>query len=223
MNGNKNSIDWANHLIAFFSALFGILIAFGLEQWREERDQQELVRTAFENLRKEIQLNQNTLHESVKNNQEQLTTLSRLSDHLDDQLMFAGSRAVADSINKNFSTLVFIDTKSSTGHQHKYPMFISMGNLTIPSMQTSAMESAKATGALTWMNYEKVLSLSLVYNDVRITDELGEIKRLWRQSEDVQTKSDLTRLMADLLQAHRNLEAELEQFDTFVNMLNAME
>ena len=41
-------IDWANHIIGFFSALFGILIAFELEEWRDEKNQIEIARVAFE-------------------------------------------------------------------------------------------------------------------------------------------------------------------------------
>lgn len=57
-------IDWPNHAIGFFSALFGILIAFELDQWRETRNHQEEARNAFDKLKQEIQINKNSLRTS---------------------------------------------------------------------------------------------------------------------------------------------------------------
>jgi FtsZ-binding cell division protein ZapB len=100
---SKYQIDWPNHIIGFFSALFGILIAFELDEWREERNQIEIARVAFENLKKEIQINQNSLHENISNNVNYIDALQSLTGKMDNQLRFVGVRAEADSINVNFS------------------------------------------------------------------------------------------------------------------------
>jgi len=60
-------VDWPNHLIGFFSALFGILIAFELDEWREAKNNREEAHNAFDKIKQEIQINKGALHEAVKN------------------------------------------------------------------------------------------------------------------------------------------------------------
>ncbi|MFY0685777.1 MAG: hypothetical protein JXQ90_01360 [Cyclobacteriaceae bacterium] len=50
-------IDWPNHIIAFFSALLGILIAFRLEFIREEHREQEQLQKALLVIREEVDNN----------------------------------------------------------------------------------------------------------------------------------------------------------------------
>ena len=214
-------IDWPNHIIGFFSALFGILIAFELEEWRDQKNQVEIAQIAFENLKKEIQINQNSLHENVANNINHITALQSLLPKLDSQLKFTGSLIEADSINQYFGQVVFIEKKSAT--DDKPAVHIGLGNIAVPIIQSSAWESAKATGALNLMNYEKVLSLSSLYNPPRILEELSEIRNLWRNSDNVVNKTDLSILLSEMEKANRSIEAELQTFDQFVNILNAME
>jgi hypothetical protein len=98
-----------------------------------------------------------------------------------------------------------------------------MGNIMVPVMHSSAWESAKATGALNLMEYEKVLSLSSLYNSPRILEELEEIRSLWRSSDKVSDKTELSILLTEMERAHRSIEQELLAFDQFVNILNSME
>src|SRR5688572_17342624 len=98
----KLSIDWPNHIIGFFSALFGILIAFELDQWRERQQEQEIAQNAFAKLKQEIQINKNTLHEMASSNREFLSLLkSEALPNLNDNLQFTGSRFLADSLNSH--------------------------------------------------------------------------------------------------------------------------
>ncbi len=73
------------------------------------------------------------------------------------------------------------------------------------------------------MNYEKVLTLSSLYNPPRLLDELNEIRTLWRTSDNVTGKTELTILLTEMEKAHRSIAHELEAFDQFANILNAME
>jgi len=50
-------IDWSNHIIAFLSALLGILIAFRLEFIREEHQEQEQLDKALIVIKEEIENN----------------------------------------------------------------------------------------------------------------------------------------------------------------------
>jgi hypothetical protein len=219
----RYKIDWPNHTIGFFSALFGILIAFQLDDWREERNQAALAHVAFVNLQKEVQDNQTTLHENINNNLNSLHSLQNLLPRMNDRLQFTGTRTDADSLNSNFGNIVFINVRDQTNRDQAPQVFIGMGNINIPSLQSTAWESAKATGALNLMNYEKVLCLSFVYNNPRLMDELAEVRSLWRTSDDIRTKAALSNLLFEMEKSHKTLEEELQEYDKFVNILNAME
>ena len=222
----KVSIDWPNHIVGFFSALFGILVAFELDQWRESVQEGEVAANAFEKIKDEIQVNKTTLHETVNTN---LTLISGLEDivlpSLNEKLQFQASRVKADSINTNKDLMVvaYVDTiewKKSGGNP---PTHIVIGNLIQPVLHYSAWESAKSTGALNFMEYERVLSISSLYNDPRITDELEDVKELLRTSDDRKSKTQLADLLKELKKSHLLLQKELEQYDLFVSFLEQME
>lgn len=218
-------IDWPNHIIAFFSALFGILIAFELEEWRDQRKEQQLAASAFTNLKNEVDLNRNILHENVTTNLNTIHSLQRLLPKMDNHLTFAGTRAEADTINHDYGKLIYISVGDSVrgGGVTRWPVHFGLGSITMPSLQASAWESAKATGALNFLSYEKVVSLSFVYNDAKINDELAEIRSLWRHSDNIQNKADFAKLLSAMEKSHLVLEKELEEFDKFANMLTMME
>ena len=222
---SQYKIDWPNHIIGFFSALFGILIAFELEEWRDEKNQIEIARIAFENLKKEVQINQNSLRENIAINVKHLKSLQALLNRMDNQLGFIGSKEEADSINRNFSQVAFIEWDDAVNKNTlvKPIVIIGLHNITIPMIQSSAWESAKATGALNLMDYEKVLSLSSLYNPPRILDELGQIRNFLRNSDNILSKKELSILLSEMEKAHWSIESELQTFDQFVNILNAME
>ncbi|MBK5278983.1 MAG: hypothetical protein JJE09_09000, partial [Bacteroidia bacterium] len=50
-----------------------------------------------------------------------------------------------------------------------------------------------------------------------------EIKLLWRNSDDVLSKTELSILLIEMQRANRTIEHDLVEFDQFVNMLKAME
>jgi|SRR5882672_4166620 len=218
-------IDWPNHIIGFFSALFGILIAFELDEWREQKKDQELAQSAFLNLKNEVGVNKNLLHENIRANLEVIHSMEAVLPRIDNKLVFHGSSHQADSINKTFGKVIFIDLADSlkSTRAGSWPVHFGVGYISIPSLQASAWESAKATGALNFLPYEKVLSLSFVYNDARISDELTEIKNLWRHSDAITSKGEFASLLSAMEKSHKILERELEQFDQFVNMLDIME
>jgi hypothetical protein len=68
-----NKIDWKNHVIAFFSAMLGILIAFQLEDYRDNRQEKEKLRVTLNAIKKEIE-NNRTIYQ---------TNINRLSDFLE--------------------------------------------------------------------------------------------------------------------------------------------
>jgi len=68
-----NKIDWKNHVIAFFSALLGILIAFQLEDYRDDQQEKEKLRITLNAIKKEIESNRIIYQ----------TNITKLSDFLE--------------------------------------------------------------------------------------------------------------------------------------------
>lgn len=222
-------IDWPNHVVGFFSALFGILIAFELDEWKENTKEEKIAANAFVRLQQEIDINRNMLHEMVNTNLSligdlQKTVLTRVND----RLLFTGTIEQANEINGDtrLSAIAFVhmhDPPPDSEKSRTLELHVMFNGLIHPTIHNSAWESAKTIGALNNMSYEKVLSLSSLYNPTRLLDELAEIRSLLRNADDIRTKSGLEKLLGELEDAYRIIDAELEQYDAFAAMLNQME
>lgn len=219
----KVPIDWPNHTIGFFSALFGILIAFELDSWREHRNQDELVAQAFERLKTEILINQNSLHSNIRDNLGKIDALKRVMERVTENLMFNGTPGEADSINKTFKGLLFIEIESADRKSGLFPIHISSSSLTLVSYHTAAWESAKATGVLNFMGYEQVLTLSSLYNYTTIFDEQALIRQLTRKADEITTRSQLLFFLSELEEAYLVIGREMDSYDQFVNMITLAE
>lgn len=217
----KLKIDWPNHMIGFFSALFGILIAFELDEWRERQNHQELAAAAFERMKSEIDFNRNVLHANVKQNIERVQVLDRLTEKLNDRLLFTGTVGEADSLNHYFSGYIFINTEEKGDKESGYPAHIGVSSMTMITQHTSAWESAKATGVLNFMDYERVIALSSVYNYSIILEELHTIRQMTKKADDITTKAQLQFFLSEVAESLSVVQRELAEYDQFVNMLNA--
>jgi len=61
----NTKIEWANHIIAFFSALLGILIAFQLDDYRDNRQENEKLQNSLHAIKNEIDNNLNIYKKNV--------------------------------------------------------------------------------------------------------------------------------------------------------------
>lgn len=217
-------VDWPNHLIGFFSALFGILIAFELDQWRESKNSQEDARNAFEKIKVEIQTNKETLHAVINGNLKLLELLeSEFIPHINDKLGYNGSSTAALAINAKVYPAAIIHLADTSLANINSSVTINMGSLSHPILHYSAWESAKATGIINDLEYEKVLAISYLYNTERILEELQEIRLLLRKSDEINSKIGLEKLLSELRESHMIIHTELDYYDTFVNMVQSME
>lgn len=221
-------IDWPNHLIAFFSALFGILIAFELDEWRERKNEEEITTRAFEKLRQEVSDNRNVLYGTVNTNLELISLMeTQLDTAISEKLLFNKGAAAGRMVNthEQLRRVLYVDVpEDATGKGGEgYETHLSFQNFVKPVLHQSAWESARTVGALNNMSYEKVLLLSALYNPVQINEELSEIRRLLRASDNVKVKSDLRFLLSELAESYHLVQTELEQYDLFVHMLEQME
>lgn len=217
-------VDWPNHLIGFFSALFGILIAFELEEWREAKNHQEDARNAFEKTKKEIQDNKNALHVTVNTNLHLLDLLEvELLPFINERLEYSGSAKAGITINAKVKSVAKIILNDTLSASVKGPVLINMGSLLHPTLLYSAWESARESGVVNYIEYEKVLAISYLYNIPRITDELHEIRILLRKADEISTRSNLKELLKELRESHLLIQSELINYDVFVSIIEQME
>ncbi len=217
-------VDWPNHLIGFFSALFGILIAFELDQWREAKNNQDDAGNAFEKIKQEIEINKVALHETVNVNLQLLHLLEEeLLPGINEKLQFKGSLEAARNINTKVNKIAMINLADTTLSKAVFSITVNIGSLLHPTLHYSAWESAKATGVINYIEYEKVLTISYLYNIPRITEELQEIRGLIRKSDDITTKSKLQKFISELKESHFLIQTELSNYDTFVSIIQGME
>ena len=129
----KSTSVWLPRVL-FESALIvmSILVALGLDEWRENREDEETVQLALSNFVREIQLNQTSVADSAPFNQ--------------------GLRSV-------------LRNRYQTDDIGSVDEFVNMVESFEPAvLQSTAWETALATGSLAKMDYELVSALSLTYS-----------------------------------------------------------
>ena len=176
-----------------------ILVALGLDSWREKRNDEEFVRLALSNFQIEIQQNQARIDDAAPFNQGLLTVLSR-------------HYSVGD-----------IDTVDE---------FVMMVEIYSPAaLQSTAWDTALATGSLAKMEYSLVSALSLTYNlqdrydsstrsgmnDLTSPQYLSEDKLKLAIYNSIRFLDDVTGMEAELaviyVEASLVIEAALTQLD----------
>jgi hypothetical protein len=129
----KDNSDWLPRVI-FESALIvvSILVALGLDEWREKREDDETVQQALSNFIREIGQNQSRIDDAAPFNQGLLNVLISRSEH-------GGIGSVDEFVNmvESYAPVV---------------------------LQSTAWETALATGSLAKMDYNLVSALSLTYS-----------------------------------------------------------
>ncbi len=176
-----------------------ILVALGLDSWRQERNDEEFVRTALSNFQIEIQRNQARIDDAAPFNQGLRTVLSQ-------------HYGVGD-----------IDTVDE---------FVSMVEIYSPAaLQSTAWDTALATGSLAKMEYSLVSALSLTYslqdrydsstrsgmNDLTSPQYLSEDKLKLAIYNSIRFLDDVTGMEEELaviyVEASRVIQAALTQLD----------
>jgi hypothetical protein len=129
----KNTSDWLPRVL-FESALIvmSILVALGLDEWRENRQDEQTVQQALSNFHREVRQNQSRIEDAAPFNQGLLNVLKSRYDDSD-----------IESVDE----------------------FVNMMESYAPVvLQSTAWETALATGSLAKMDYNLVAALSLTYS-----------------------------------------------------------
>lgn len=130
---SNNAETWLPRVI-FESALIvaSILVALALDEWREDREDAEMIQRALSSFLSEIQRNQSKVEESAPFNQGLRLVMARHYRNRD-----------IESVDE----------------------FVKMvGSYDPVLLQSTAWETALATGSLAKMDYELVSALSMTYN-----------------------------------------------------------
>lgn len=176
-----------------------ILVALGLDSWREKRNDEEFVRTALSNFQIEIQRNQARIDDAAPFNQGLRTVLSQ---------------------------------RYSVGNIDTVDEFVSMVEIYSPAaLQSTAWDTALATGSLAKMEYSLVSALSLTYslqdrydsstrsgmNDLTSPQYLSEDKLKLAIYNSIRFLDDVTGMEEELaviyVEASRVIQAALTQLD----------
>lgn len=216
-------INWPDHLVGFFSALFGILIAFQLEEWRDQHEREQLVKLALQNIKNEIDINKNYYEETIRFNDTFLHFLNEANPHLTNELNFIGTKTLADSLNRIFPDhFLILKDDNESKNQTNSPLKITL-NISVHHPLTAAWESAKATGALNFMDFEKVHLLSLIYNQEKLLNEIDNLNALIKSSGRVKTKTQLFVLVNELQESNSIIQREMDVLKGYINILMATE
>lgn len=80
METNKPKIDWLNHSLEFIVVIFGILLAFQLNQYSAEKKTKKLIDDHLKNIYEETQFNKRSLERSIAHTQDNVARLDTLLD-----------------------------------------------------------------------------------------------------------------------------------------------
>ena len=199
MGSNAASVWLPQVTIESILIVVSILVALGLDSWREERNDEEFVRTALSNFQIEIQRNQARIDDAAPFNQ--------------------GLRVV-------------LSQHYAVGDINTIDEFVSMVEIFSPAaLQSTAWDTALATGSLAKMEYSLVSALSLTYslqdrydsstrsgmNDLTSPRYLSDDNLKLAIYNSIRFLDDVTGMEAELaviyVEASRVIEAALTQLD----------
>lgn len=200
-------IDWRNHLIAFLSALFGILIAFQLEDFSENRKQLERTNTAYDLVIAEIENNIAIYKENVNHIGSWLTYYNITRDlsigavdylqvpvstynqiHLDSTKIY---RLSAFRISFKNDSIVELRRKEMIDDQGAHDITVDI--LPKTGIATSAWSSGVNSGIFSQLSPDKLNDLTKIYD--WINNDLGKNEnafyeygiRIDREFDDIET------------------------------------
>jgi hypothetical protein len=175
---NSYKIDWLNHIVGFLSAIFGIFIAFRLENYRERQNDKEKVEIVKQVLKKEIEGNLEIYERNVAD-------LSGWFDYLElyDTKFDEKRRGLVIGLHElliwrkkqpdRFSDLKEIQSINDTLKVFEFPFRVDVA----PTMgiSTSNWKTAVSSGVLTSMDYTLTTRLTQIYDwtekDIGISEE----------------------------------------------------
>ena len=207
-SANRTSrIDWLNQLVAFLGVLLGVLFAFGLTDWNDQRKERLRVVTALENLRAEILRNQEKIDSTSSQNQLQLSFMQTYLPLLDDEMEPVVGR---DSIASTIAEFP----------RHLHPDDGLSMNFNLYQLSDISVETMTRTGLFGALDYELAFLLQQAY---QIQDKLGQMDEdLIRQMRSIDQNKESIRPILRTAQISI-MFAQALQTDIYQQCLEAMD
>lgn len=178
MNRFRNiKIDWLNHTVSFLSALFGIYIAFRLENYRENQQEKERIQLIEKAILNEIENNLRIYSENVKILSGWLEYNSFIQTKTDEKgrLVIGANemRKMTEKYPSRLKDYKIIQTLNDTLSVYEGIFVIDVGPIT--GISTSSWKAGVASGLLNSMDYALVNNLTKIYDwtekDIGINDK----------------------------------------------------
>lgn len=167
MSKKKQFIDWHNHTITFISTIIGILIAFQLEDWRENREEQTKINKAETSLVNELERNKIGLETSIKENKDWLLYADFILSHTYDDHLACTQQALDSAIKMHptrFSNSNFIRKFDQT--TNLYGMSFEVDIPFIFQIETATWEAVKSSGTLNFIEQSHVFWYVKTYKEL---------------------------------------------------------
>lgn len=173
--------DWNNHLIAFISTIFGIIIAFQLQNWQKEKIENERLQFGIESIKNEIKEDFDMLDKTIKTLEYYNGYTSFIEDHLNSDETIICTEATWDSLRNAYSNnddqgsnlKLFVDQifaeiniKRKLNNNSIEVEFLTPISFFIPKIHTDSWEAIKFSGLLTSLPYDKLTTLTRLYGEL---------------------------------------------------------
>lgn len=167
MSKKKQFIDWHNHTITFVSTIIGILIAFQLEDWRENREEQSKINKAELSLVNELERNKIGLETIIKGNKDWLLYADFIMSHTYDDHLACTQQELDSAIKMHptrFSKSTFIKKLDTT--TNLYGMSFEVDVPFIFQIETATWEAVKSSGTLNFIEQNHVFWYVKTYKEL---------------------------------------------------------
>ncbi len=94
----RREIDWVNQLLNFFGVVLGVLIAFWLNSWAQNRKEHKVSVTALKNIRNELVKNSERVDSTVVAHRELYQFLEAYLQYIDDDMALKKGYRQVDSL-----------------------------------------------------------------------------------------------------------------------------
>jgi len=178
MENRINKIDWLNHMIAFLSALLGIVIAFQLEDFQEDQKAQEDLQITLIAIKKEVENNQSIYRTNIETLSEFLDYISVLEDKNDKEYRINKNKF--DKI-KSKSPDRFADWKLKR-QENDSTLIFEPFDIDVPApetgISTSSWKAGIYSGILNRLDHSNLSKLTHIYEWIEKDIGLNEVEFL---------------------------------------------
>lgn len=156
-------IDWVNHLFTFGGTLLGVLIAFYLSNYHENKRNEDRLEQAMTNIYEELENNKENTESHADTLALNIQVLEYLEELMDSTYDLITTQSKADELLREYPRFLKIDGKTFV-KDSLYDFDLTL-NLNFNMLQVSdiAWTSALAADILHLVDYQKSLSLHSIY------------------------------------------------------------